>query len=77
MADSEVATQAPESDAQETNTSQSEAEKISGIQGDSKAQEGASMGVSTHKNVDIRELNAEAEPGALRHRPTYSYGYPY
>ena len=47
MADSEVATKAPESDAQEASQPQTEAEQISGIQGDTKPDQGsASMGVS-------------------------------
>ena len=47
MADEEVATKAPESDAQEDSKEQTEAEKISGIDGDTKPDQGAaSMGVS-------------------------------
>ena len=50
MADEEVATKAPESDAQEQSQFRSEAEKISGIQGDTKPDQGAaSMGVSRCK----------------------------
>lgn len=48
MADNELATRAPESDAQEDLEDVEEAEGISGIQGDSKPDQGAaSMGVST------------------------------
>jgi hypothetical protein len=43
MADDEVATKAPESDAQETSQKQEETQSI--IPGDTKAQEGPSMGV--------------------------------
>lgn len=47
MADNDVATKAPESDAQEDSQQATEAEKISGIQGDTKPDQGAaSMGVS-------------------------------
>lgn len=48
MADADVATKAPESDAQEdAQPRDTEAEKISGIQGDTKPEQGsASMGVS-------------------------------
>ena len=47
MADEEVATKAPESDAQEQTRAPTEAEKISGIEGDTKPDQGAaSMGVS-------------------------------
>ena len=47
MADNELATKAPESDAQEQSTI--EAEEISGIQGDTKPDQGqASMGVRSY-----------------------------
>ena len=49
MADNDVATKAPESDAQEGTEQPSEAEKISGIPGDTKPDQGsASMGVSAN-----------------------------
>lgn len=48
MADNDVATRAPESDAQEDLKDVEQAEGISGIQGDSKPDQGsASMGVSS------------------------------
>lgn len=48
MADNDVATRAPESDAQEDLKDVEAAEGISGIQGDSKPDQGAaSMGVSS------------------------------
>lgn len=48
MADNEVATRAPESDAKEDLKDVEEAEGISGIQGDTKPTQGsASMGVSS------------------------------
>lgn len=47
MADEDLATKAPESDAQEQSQPATETEKISGIQGDTKPDQGtASMGVS-------------------------------
>ena len=47
MADSEVATRAPESDAQEETQPKGDGEAISGIEGDTKPDQGAaSMGVS-------------------------------
>lgn len=47
MADNDVATRAPESDAQEDLKDVEQAEGISGIQGDTKPDQGsASMGVS-------------------------------
>lgn len=47
MADNDVATRAPENDAQEDLKDVEEAEGISGIQGDTKPDQGAaSMGVS-------------------------------
>lgn len=50
MADEEVATRAPESDAMEQSSDLNEAEQISGIKGDSKPDQGAaSMGVSKDK----------------------------
>ena len=46
MADNEVATKAPESDAQEVSQSAEQAKEISGIEGDTKVDQGAaSMGV--------------------------------
>lgn len=51
MADNDVATKAPESDAQEDSQPPTEAEKISGIQSDTKPDQGAaSMGVSFYRN---------------------------
>jgi len=56
MADDELATRAPESDAQEQSTNQpSEAEKISGIPGDTKPDQGAaSMGVCGLKTLHVQ-----------------------
>ena len=52
MADMDVATKAPESDAQEDTQQPTEAEKISGISGDTKPDQGAaSMGVSCYTKV--------------------------
>lgn len=49
MADNDVATKAPESDAQEGTEQPTEAEKISGIPGDTKPDQGsASLGVSLY-----------------------------
>ena len=54
MADDEVATKAPESDAQETAQPTPAAEKTSGIQGDTKVDQGAaSMGVSRRRSVAL------------------------
>ena len=50
MADEDVATKAPESDAQEKMQSPVEAKEISGIEGDTKPDQGAaSMGVCTYR----------------------------
>ena len=53
MAEDEVATKAPESDAQEDTQAPTEAEKISGIASDTKPDQGAaSMGVSWLSDIE-------------------------
>ena len=68
MADEEVATKAPESDAQEQSTA--EAEKISGIEGDTKPDQGAaSMGV---RPIPSYCVHLHTYGGRRRARPPWS-----
>ena len=57
MADNDLATRAPESDAQEDLKDVEAAEGVSGIQGDTKPDQGAaSMGVSTPREEYSRSV---------------------
>lgn len=74
MADDDVATRAPESDAQGRDT-KTEAEKISGIEGDTKPDQGAaSMGVGLCLSIEWRIHELRKRSGALCDGQTDSYG---